>query len=184
MRRPNSGRCSNQPRSRPATVADDDRARRLDAERRRSSPSVPRTVRCSGRVPQRTAATGVSASRPPAISAFAISRDAARAHEHHERAARAARARPSRCRSLPLVGSSWPVTTVKLVDSPRCVTGNARRTRRAAIALVMPGTTSNGDAGVAARLGLFAAAAEHERVAALQPHDLEPGRAARRRAAR
>ena len=54
-------------------VADDDRARRLDAERRRSSRASPRTVRCSGRVPQRTAATGVSGARPPAISASAMS---------------------------------------------------------------------------------------------------------------
>ena len=47
-----------------------------------------------------------SASRPPAINAFAISRDAARAHQHDERAARRARARPSRCRSCPSAGSS------------------------------------------------------------------------------
>ena len=38
-----------------------------------SAPSVVRVVRCSGRVPQRTAATGVSARRPPAISRAATS---------------------------------------------------------------------------------------------------------------
>ena len=37
-----------------------------------------------------------------------------------------------------------------------------------------PGTTSNGDAGLGQRERLLAAAAEDERVAALQPHDLEP----------
>ena len=35
----------------------------------------------------------------------------------------------------------------------------------------MPGTTSNGTPAAAQRLGLLAAAPEHERVAALQPHD-------------
>ena len=77
---------------------------------------------------------------------------------------------------VPLSGSSWPVTTVTLVDSPRCVTGMPAYAG-AAIALVMPGTTSNGDAGGDERLGLLTAAAEHERVTALQAHDVEPGRA-------
>ena len=44
---------------------------------------------------------------------------------------------------VPLAGSSWPVTTVTWVDSPRCVTGMPAYAG-AAIALVMPGTTSNG----------------------------------------
>ena len=57
----------------------------------------------------------------------------------------------------------------------------------AATADVMPGTTSNGDAGVEQRLGLLAAPTEHERVAALQADDPAPssgpaGRAASRSA--
>ena len=62
----------------PAEVEAGDRRRRRSrsATRRRASAivaSVPRIVRCSGRVPHRTAATGVAASRPPAINASAIS---------------------------------------------------------------------------------------------------------------
>ena len=78
---------------------------------------------------------------------------------------------------VPFAGSSWPVTIVTCVDRPRCVTGMPAYAG-AAIALVMPGTTSNGTPAPRARLRLFAAAPEHERVAALEPHDLEPGRAA------
>ena len=78
---------------------------------------------------------------------------------------------------VPFAGSSWPVTIVTLVDTPRCVTGMPAYAG-AAIALVMPGTTSNGDAGRDARLGFLAAAPEHERVAALQPHDRRTGAAA------
>ena len=83
MRRPNSGRCSNQPRSSaatsPTTIA-------LGASTPRSAivASVPRTVCCSGRVPHRTAATGVVGARPPSINSRAISRDVARAHQHDE----------------------------------------------------------------------------------------------------
>ena len=44
---------------------------------------------------------------------------------------------------VPLAGSSWPVTTVTWVDRPRWVTGIPAYAG-AAIALVMPGTTSNG----------------------------------------
>ena len=39
----------------------------------------------------------------------------------------------------------------------------------------MPGTTSNAMPAALQRLGLLAAAAEHERVPALEPHDLAPG---------
>ena len=39
---------------------------------------------------------------------------------------------------------------------------------------VTPGTISNATARVGQRLGLFAAAAEHERIAALQPHHVQP----------
>ena len=43
------------------------------------------------------------------------------------------------------------------------------------MALLMPGTTSNVDAGSGAGERLLAAATEHERVAALEPHDLLAG---------
>ena len=135
-------------------------------DRRRASP---RTVRCSGRVPQRTAATGVSASRPPAISAFGDLGDAARAHEHHERAAGARERVP--------VGVGRALRRV-------LVAGHDRDARRhAAVRHRDAGVRGRGDrardaghdlerhARGDARLGLFAAAAEHERVAALQPHD-------------
>ena len=89
-----------------------------------------------------------------------------------------ARASASQSTSVrPFAGSSWPVTTVKWVDTPRWVTGMPAYAA-APIALVMPGTTSNGIARRGQRLGLLAAAPEHERIAALQPHDGRAGRAA------
>ena len=48
-----------------------------------------------------------------------------------------------------------------------------RRRARPTIAET-PGTTSNGTPGLGERERLLAAAAEDERVAALEPHDLEP----------
>ena len=59
---------------------------------------------------------------------------------------RSAPARPSRSRTVSLPGSSWPVTTANCAATPRCVTGMPAYAG-AAIADVMPGTTSNGDAG-------------------------------------
>ena len=53
---------------------------------------------------------------------------------------------------------------------PRWVTGMPA-SAGAAIAELMPGTISNGIAGRRQRERFFAAAAEHERVAALEPHD-------------
>ena len=52
------------------------------------------------------------------------------------------------------------------------------------MALVMPGHHLERDAGGGERLGLLAAAAEHERVAALEPHDAARGRGPGRRARR
>ena len=69
------------------------------------------------------------------------------------------------------------MTTVKLVASPRCVTGMPAYAGHGDRADVMPGTTSNGTPAASERLGLLAAAAEHERVAALEPHDACAGRA-------
>ena len=66
----------------PTTIA----RRRLDAASAIVA-SVARTVRCSGRVPQRTAATGVSGGAAAGDRAVGDLADAARAHEDHERAA-------------------------------------------------------------------------------------------------
>ena len=82
-----------------------------------------------------------------------------------------ARASASQSTSVrPLAGSSWPVTTVKCVDSA------AVGDRDAGVGGRADGAGDAGhdlerDAGRGERLGLLAAAAEHERVAALQPHD-------------
>ena len=70
---------------------------------------------------------------------------------------------------VPLAGSSCPVTIVTLVETPRCVTGMPAYAG-AAIALVTPGTTSNGTCAAMHASRLLAAATEHERIAALEPH--------------
>ena len=154
----------------PGDRADDDRARRLDAavgDRRRA---WPRIVRCSGRVPHRTAATGVPAARPPAISAAAMS--ATRPAPMSTTSVPPARASASQSVSVAALRRIFVTGDDRdaASTSPRCVTGMPAYAG-AAIALVTPGTTSNGTPAARQRLGLFAAAAEHERVAALQPHD-------------
>ncbi len=102
--------------------------------------SVARTVCCSGRVPQRTAAAGVSGASPPASSRSLMRRrlrtpisttmvPPTRAIASQSTSAEA------------LVGSSWPVTTVRLVEEYRIVTGMPAAAG-AASAEVIPGTTS------------------------------------------
>ena len=84
--------------------------------------SVPVTVAWLPRVPSRTTATGVVAARPPATSASAIS--PSRPTPMRMTSVPPARASAAQSTSdAPLVGSSWPVTTVKRVETPRCVTG-------------------------------------------------------------
>ena len=84
--------------------------------------SVARTVCWSGRVPYRTAATGVPGSRPAAINRSASSR--MRPAPMRTTSVPPVRASASQSTSIvPLAGSSCPVTTVKCVDTPRCVTG-------------------------------------------------------------
>ena len=145
--------------------------------------SVPVTLAARPCVPDATTAHGRRRRRlPPAISAAAIGAEPPDAHEHDERAAGsvASAAQSTSARALP--GRSWPVTTVNL-RGQAAVRHRARPRRPGtAIAEVMPGTTSNGDAGRAQRLRLLAAAAEHERVAALEAHD-ESARGARARPA-
>jgi hypothetical protein len=84
---------------------------------------VARTVRCSGLVPQWTAATGVSGARPPAISSAAIRRMRATPMRTTIVPPTRATARQSTVPSVPAPGSSWPVTMVTLVDEWRRVTG-------------------------------------------------------------
>ena len=80
-----------------------------------------RTVRCSGRVPHVTAATGVAGSSPPAISRSAM---AARvATPMSTTIVPPTRATASQSVSGVAARSSWPVTTVNEVARPRWVTG-------------------------------------------------------------
>ena len=87
-------------------------------------------------------------------------------HHHHGDAVRLERIQDAA--GTPL--RAWPDTTRKPVDIDRCVTGMPASSG-AATALLIPGTISNGNAGVRERQRLFPAAAEHERVAALEPDD-------------
>ena len=81
---------------------------------------------------------------------------------------------PTRASASQSVSSSspnrrCPVTMVTLADIPRCVTGTPAAAG-AAIAEVMPGTTSNGTPAACSAACLLAAPAEEERIAALQPY--------------
>ncbi len=86
-----------------------------------SSPRVVRTVRWPGRVPHRTAATGVDAGSPPAWRRAAIS--ARWATPMRTTMVSAARARASQSTSSSTAWRLWPVTTVNDVDRARWVTG-------------------------------------------------------------
>ena len=85
--------------------------------------SVARTVRCSGRVPHWTAATGVSGERPAAISSVAIRPMRATPISTTIVPPTRATASQSTVPSAPAPGSSCPVTMVTLVDECRSVTG-------------------------------------------------------------
>ena len=136
--------------------------------------SVARTVGWSGRVPLRTAATGVSGARPPSTRRRAIVADAARAHEDHERAAGARQRVPvdvgAALGRVLVAGDHGEVGGQAAVGHRDAgVRGGADRAGDA-------GHHLERDAGRGERLGLLAAAPEHERVAALQPHDARPAR--------
>ena len=79
-------------------------------------------------------------------------------------------------RSTPSPCAVEPVTTANDRATPRWVTG-IPAAAGAAIAADTPGTTSHGDAGRRAGQQLLAAAAEHERIAALQTDDRRAGQA-------
>ncbi len=78
-------------------------------------------VRWSGRVPQRTQATGVVAGRPASTSRLAIS--ARWLTPIRTMIVSPAVASDAQSISLSTEWRLWPVTTVKLVDRPRWVTG-------------------------------------------------------------
>ena len=71
----------------------------------------------------------------------------------------------------PNTSTSWPLTTKKADDRPRCVSGMPALRRRRDDA-GHAGDDVERDARPLQRLRFFAAAAEHERVAALEPHHL------------
>jgi hypothetical protein len=106
-----------------------------------SSASVVRTVRCCGRVPHCTEATGVSGASPPAISRSAMAPRVAAPMS--TTMVPPTRATASQSVSTAAHGSSCPVTTVNDVERPRCVTGTPAYAGTAT-AEVTPGTTSKG----------------------------------------
>jgi hypothetical protein len=119
--RPNNGRDSNQLKSSAATAP-------ITMADGASTPaaaivaSVARTLCCSGRVPHRTAATGVVGASPPATSSRAMSGN--RPAPINTTSVPPARARARQSTSVvPFVGSSCPVTTVTCVETVRWVTG-------------------------------------------------------------
>ena len=86
------------------------------------SPSVPITVRCSGVVPQRITATGVSAARPFAMSFSTISGSVFVPIRKTSVSTAVASFAQSMLDSG-FSGSSWPVITANVDAKPRCVTG-------------------------------------------------------------
>ena len=135
--------------------------------------SVLRIVRWCGCVPQRTAATGVSGARPPSMSSRATS---------------ATRPAPISTTSVPPARASASQSVSDVALGRVFVTGDDRDVgREPAVGHRDAGVRGRGDRARDAghdlerharrdeRLGFFAAAAEHERVAALQPHDGRAG---------
>ena len=84
---------------------------------RPNSASVVRTLVWSGLVPHVTAATGVPGARPPAIRRSAMAPRVAT--PIRITTVPPTRATASQSVSVAAQGSSWPVTTVNEVDSPR-----------------------------------------------------------------
>ena len=130
--------------------------------------SVVRTNRSAGSVPRAITATGVSGARPP------LSRASATASRVviPMRTTRVPPARASASQSgpaAPAVSPTRPVTTVTDEARPRWVTGipSAAGTPKAE---VTPGTTSQSMPAALEDLGLLAAPAEEERIAALETH--------------
>ena len=133
-----------------------------------SVPSVASTVRSSGIVPSEITATGVVGERPWPTSSAAIAAAFSTAIISTRVPPRPATAlQPTSESGWP--GARWPDTTVKSWATPRWVTGMPA-VAGTPIGLGSPGTTRDRHAGLAARQHLLEAAAEHEGVAALEPH--------------
>ena len=153
-------------------LADDDRRRgRRPPARARSDRQIVRACRAR---PAVAAATRRPRS-PPASRATSRGRSSAEAsaarradaHEHDDREAVRRRAAPIDAANA---SSSWPLTTRKADARPRCVTGMPA-SAGAATALRDARHDLERHARRVERQRLFATAAEHERIAALQPHD-------------
>ena len=134
-----------------------------------------RTTRWSGSVPRSTIAAGSSASRPSAIELLGDARQLAHAHVEARacpgtRPAPASRSRLGLARVLVAGDERDRAGDVALRHGDARVGGRRDAGGHAGHDLEL-------DAGRAQRLGLLAAAAEDERVAALQPHDPRPARA-------
>ena len=171
-RRPNRGRPSNQRRSRPATLPMT-MVTGGSSVTSPSWPSVVRTVRCPGRVPHRTAATGGRRRQPSGLEAGGDLGPVGHAHEHDDRVGRP--------------GQGVPVDVV--VDGVAAVPGDhGERRGQRPVGHRDAGVGGDGDGRADARhhlerhprrgqrLSLLAAPPEHEGVAALEPHHLLPRR--------
>ena len=79
-------------------------------------------------------------------------------------------ARRAQSTTPPLAASSWPVTTAN-EDGDAAVRDRDAREAGTATADAHAGHDLEGHPGRGQRLGLLAAPAEHERIAALEPHD-------------
>ena len=143
--------------------------------------SVAVTTRWRGSVPHSTTATGVDAARPCSIRRCAISAQAPDAHQEDERVDARREMRPVDAgvvlRGIFVAGDDGErrrEPAVRHRDARVRGRGDGRRDA---------GDDLERDAGGGQRLRLLAAAAEDERVAALQPHDaLARARPARRAA--
>ena len=134
------------PAAQPGDLADDGDGGRADAgllrDRGDLARAAPLTVRWAGSVPDCTTAAGVAGSLPFSISAPAISPS----RPTPIRKTSVPRKRASTSQSISevsLPGRSWPVTIASCAATLRCVTGMPAYAG-AAIAEVMPGTTSKG----------------------------------------
>ena len=153
--------------------ADDHHGRRAQAGGRRRTGQVGQRARA----PRAAPAASRGARQPPAypdrrpcrISSAAIEVEAVHRHEQHQRAAGRGQPGPVDAVDRGPPGSRWPDTTVKSAATPRWVSGipaiGRRRERR-----TDPGNDRHRHSGGNAGEPLLAAAAEHERVAALQAH--------------
>ena len=146
-------------------------SRAIAASSRRHS-----TTRCASVVPALMSATGVSGARPCAISSSRDVREARLAHQHDERV-------DGGRQGGPVDGSAALVGIVVAGDDGERRREPAMRDRDAGVGRhrhrgAHAGHDLERNPGRRERFGFFAAAPEHERVAALQPDDA-PARAAR-----